>query len=57
MRMSFGMLCARRTAIVAALAGGTMIAILGAQLCADGLVMGGTACAGVIKSGLQLFGL
>lgn len=55
--MSFGMLCARRTAIVAALAGGTMIAILGAQLCADGLVMGGTACAGVIKSGLQLFGL
>ena len=55
--MGLGMLCARRAAIVAALAGGTMIAVLGAQLCAEGIVMGGSACAGVIRSGLQLFGL
>lgn len=55
--MSLGMLCARRAAIVAALAGGTMVAVLGAQLCAEGIVWGGGACAGAIKSGLQLFGL
>lgn len=55
--MGLGILCARRAAIIAALAGGTMIAVLGAQLCAEGIVFGGNACVGVIKSGLQLFGL
>lgn len=55
--MTFGMLCARRMAIVAALVGGAVIAMIGARLCADGIVWSGSAFAGVIRSTLALFGL
>ncbi len=53
--MSLGMLCARRTAIVAALAGGFTIAVLGAGLCAEGVVWGGSALMSEIKAGIAYF--
>lgn len=50
--MTLGMLCARRAAILAALAGGFTVAVLGAGLFADGVVRGGSACLGAIKAGI-----
>lgn len=50
--MTLGMLCARRAAIVAALAGGLTVAVLGAGLCADGVMWGGGAFIGTLKSGV-----
>ena len=55
--MGFYILCGRRLAIVAALAGGFMIAVAGAGLCAKGIVRGGSACLDAMRSGLALFGL
>lgn len=50
--MGLGMLCARRAAIVAALAGGLAVAVAGAGLCAEGVVWGGGACLDAVRSGI-----
>ena len=55
--MALCMVCARRCAMLAALAGGTMIAVALTGWCANGIVWGGSAGAGVIRSGLGWFGL
>lgn len=55
--MTFGMLCARRAAILAALAGGFMVAVLGAGLCAKGVAWGGGTMIDAIRSGLDAIGL
>lgn len=47
--MSLGMLCARRAAVLAALAGGFVIAVLAAGLFAEGVVWGGAAFLDAIK--------
>ena len=48
-------LCGRRTAIIAALAGGFVIAVLAAGMCARGVVWGGGVCATALRSGLANF--
>lgn len=53
--MTLGMLCARRAAILAALTGGLVVAVLGAGLFAQGVVWGGSACLDVIRSAVASF--
>lgn len=50
--MGLGMLCARRAAILAALAGGFVVAVLGAGVCSEGIVWGGGALVGAVKGGI-----
>ena len=50
--MTLGMLCARRMAIVAALTGGFVFAVLGAGVCSEGIVRGGGYLIAAIKGGV-----
>lgn len=49
-------LCARRAAIIAALTGAFLIAVLSAGLGARGVLWGGRTFAAALRSGLALFG-
>lgn len=55
--MELGILCARRIAILAALAGGFMIAVLGAGVVTTGILWGGGACLNAMRSLLASLGL